>query len=202
MANNRKRKGKFYRTHEFLPDNIQANFLKTLHMTRLQRLQLLKWALFTLVWILALTLQDVIMAHFSFFGATTDLVPCFILLTAVTIGSETGCIFALIAALFYHFSGSAPGPYAVAFLPIYSIAAGLFRENFWRRGFASDVLCASIAMMLYEISVFGAGTFSGLTGWYRFSVFLITGFLSVLVMLPLYPLVNKIGAIGGETWKE
>ena len=202
MANKPKRKGKFYRTHEFQPDTLQVSFLKTLHMTRLQRLHLLKWTLFALVWILALTLQDVIMAHFSFFGATTDLVPCFILLTAVAIGSELGCVFALVAALFYHFSGSAPGPYAVAFLPILSIAAGLFRENYWRRGYASDVLCAAIAMMLYEIGVFAAGTFSGLTGWYRFSVFLITGVLSVLVMLPLYPLVSKIGAIGGETWKE
>lgn len=202
MANKPKRKGRFYRSHEFLPDAVQVSFLKTLHMTQLQQLRLLKWTLFALIWILALTLQDVIMAHFSFFGATTDLVPCFILLTAVTIGSELGCIFSLVAALFYYFSGSAPGPYAVAFLPLLSIVAGLFRENFWRRGFASDVLCASIAMMLYEIFVFAAGTFSGLTGWYRFSVFVITGVLSVAVMLPLYPLVNKIGAIGGETWKE
>ncbi len=202
MANKRKRKGRFYRSYEFQPDALQVSFLKTLHMTRLQRLRLLKWILFALVWILALTLQDVIMARFSFFGATTDLVPCFILLTAVTIGSEQGCIFALVTALFYYFSGSAPGAYAVAFLPIFSIAGGLFRENFWRRGFASDVLCSAIAMMLYEIGVFVAGTFSGMTGWYRFSVFLATGFLSVLVMLPLYPLVSKIGAIGGETWKE
>ena len=202
MANNRKRKGKFYRSHEFHPDALQVSFLKTLYMTQLQRLRLLKWTLFAAVWILMLTLQDVIMAHFSFFGATTDLVPCFILLTAVTIGSELGCVFALVAGLFYHFSGSAPGPYAVAFLPILSIVAGLFRENFWRRGFASDVLCSAIAMMLYEVSVFAAGTFSGLTGWYRLSVFLITGTLSIAVMLPLYPLVSKIGAIGGETWKE
>lgn len=202
MADKRKRKGKFYRTHEFRPDALQVSFVKTLYMTRLQRLRLLKWTLFTAVWILMLTLQDVIMAHFSFFGATTDLVPCFILLTAVTIGSEMGCIFSLVAGLFYHFSGSAPGAYAVAFLPILSIAAGLFRENFWRRGFASDVLCSAIAMMLYEIGVFAAGTFSGLTGRYRFTVFVITGLLSVLVMLPLYPLVSKIGAIGGETWKE
>lgn len=202
MANKRKRNGRYYRSYEFRPDALQASFLKTLHMTQLQRKILLKWLLFIAVWIVALTLQDVIMSQFSLFGATTDLVPCFILLTAVTIGSEQGSVFALIAALFYYFSGSAPGPYAVAYLTIYSIAGGLFRENFWRRGFASDVLCSAIAMLLYEISVFGSGVFSGLTGWYRFGVFLVTGLLSVLVMLPLYPLVSKIGAIGGETWKE
>ena len=202
MANKPKRTRRYYRSYEFRPDALQATFLKTLHLTQLQRKILLKWTLFALVWILALTIQDVLMAQVNIFGGTTDLVPCFVLLTAVTIGSEQGSVFALVAALFYHFSGSAPGPYAVALIPLFGIAGALFRENFWRRGFASDTLCAAIAMMLYEISVFGFGTFSGLTGWYRFGVFLVTGLLSVLVMLPLYPLVSKIGAIGGETWKE
>lgn len=202
MAKKTRRKRRFYRSHEFRPDALQASFLKTLHLTEYQRKILLKWVLFGLIWILALTIQDVLMAQFHFLGATTDLVPCFILLTAVTIGTEQGSVFALIAALFYHFSGSAPGPYAVALIPIFAIGCGLFRENFWRRGFASDVLCAAIAMFLYESGVFISGTFSGLTGWYRFGVFQMTAFLSVLVMLPLYPLVSKIGAIGGETWKE
>lgn len=202
MANKRKRNSRYYRNHEFRPDALEVSFLKTLHLTQHQRKILTKWLLFTLVWILALTLQDVLMAQVSIFGATTDLVPCFILLTTVTIGSELGSLFALAASLMYHFSGSAPGPYVVAFLPILGILAGLFRENYWRRGYASDVLCAAIAMMLYEIGIFASGTFFGLTGWYRFGVFLTTGLLSVLVMLPLYPLVSKIGAIGGETWKE
>ena len=202
MANRSRRKRRFYRTHQFRPDALQASFLKTLHLTEYQRKILLKWTLFSIVWILALTIQDVLMAQFHFLGATTDLVPCFILLTAITIGTEKGSAFALAAALFYHFSGSAPGPYAVALIPIFAIVCGLFRENFWRRGFASDVLCAAIAMFLYENGVFFCGAFSGLTGWYRFGVFQVTAILSVLVMLPLYPLVSKIGAIGGETWKE
>lgn len=202
MAQKRKRSGRFYRSYEFRPDKLQATFLKTLYLTKLQRQILLKWALFAVLCMTALTLQDVIMARITIFGATTDLLPCVILLTAVTLGSEEGSIFALVASLFYFFAGTAPGPYAVALLPIFGIVGALFRENYWRRGLASDVLCAAIAMMLYEISVFGLGIFSELTNWYRWHIFLITGVLSVLVMLPLYPLVSKIGAIGGETWKE
>lgn len=202
MANNQKPKGRFYRTHEFRPDKIQASFLKTLYLTQYQRRILAKWSLFALVCVVALVLQDVIMARVSILGANTDLVPCAILLISVAIGSEEGGIFALVAAMIYYFAGTAPGPYAVALLPIYGLAGGLFRENFWRRGMASDVLCAGIAMMAYEISVFGLGLFSELTNWYRWHVFLITGILSILVMLPLYPLVSKIHAIGGETWKE
>lgn len=202
MANNRKPKGRFYRSHEFRPDKLQASFLKTLYLTQHQRRILLKWTLFAALCITALTLQDVIMARVTIFGATTDLVPCVILLTAVAIGSEEGGVFALIAGLIYYFAGTAPGAYSVALLPVFGLAGGLFRENFWRRGMASDVLCAGIALMAYEITVFGLGLFNELTNWYRWHIFLITGVLSVLVMLPLYPLVSKIGAIGGETWKE
>ena len=202
MAKNQKPAGRFYRSHEFRPDKLQASFLKTLYLTQYQRRILAKWSLFAAVCIAALVLQDVIMSRVSVFGATTDLVPCAILLISVAIGSEEGGVFALIAGMFYYFAGTAPGPYAVALLPIYGLAGGLFRENFWRRGMASDVLCAGIALMAYEITVFGLGLFSELTNWYRWHIFLITGILSIFVMLPLYPLVSKIHAIGGETWKE
>ena len=202
MANNRNSKGRFYRSHEFRPDKLEVSFLKTLYLTQLQRKILLKWCLFAAMCLVGLTLQDVIMARISLFGATTDLVPCLILLICVTIGSEEGGVFALVASMIYYFAGTAPGPYAVALIPIFGLAGGIFRESFWRRGMASDVLCAAIAMMAYEFAVFGLGLFSELTNWYRWYVFLFTGIFSVLVMLPLYPLVSKIGAIGGETWKE
>ena len=202
MANNRNSKGRFYRSHEFRPDKLEVSFLKTLYLTRQQRKILLKWSLFAALCLLALTLQDVIMARINILGATTDLVPCVILLIAVTIGSEEGSVFSLIASLLYFFAGTAPGPYVVALLPIFGLAGSLFRENYWRRGMASDVLCASIAMMIYELTVFGLGLFGELTNWYRWHIFLITGIVSILLMIPLYPLVSKIGAIGGETWKE
>ena len=202
MAKNQKSKGRFYRSHEFRPDKLQASFLKTLYLTQYQRRILSKWSLFAVMCIAALVLQDVIMARITILGATTDLVPCVILLISVAIGSEEGGIFALVAAMIYYFAGTAPGPYAVALLPVYGLAGGLFRENFWRRGMASDILCAGIALMAYEFTVFGLGLFSELTNWYRWHIFLITGILSVLVMIPLYPLVSKIHVIGGETWKE
>ena len=109
MANNRNSKGRFYRSHEFRPDKLEVSFLKTLYLTRQQRKILLKWSLFAALCLLALTLQDVIMARINILGATTDLVPCVILLISVTIGSEEGSVFSLIASLLYFFAGTAPG---------------------------------------------------------------------------------------------
>lgn len=188
--------------YEFKPDAQGVSFFKQLSLTKLQQRQLLRWSLFALICIAALVLQDVIMSGFSLLGATTDLVPAAILLISVTIGSHQGSVFALVAAMVYYFAGSAPGPYAIAAVSVLGIAGALFREYFWRRGFASDVLCAACAMLLYEFSIFGTGLFLGLTRWNRVGVFLLTALLTILVMIPLYPLVSKIDRIGGETWKE
>ena len=204
MAQKRRRSAARYRRqrYEFKPDAAGSSILKQLHLTKLQRRQLLRWTLFAAICIAGLVLQDVIMCKFNFLGATTDLVPCAILLITVAIGSEQGSLFSLVAGTVYHFSGSAPGPYAIAFLCFLGIAGALFREGFWRRGFASDVLCAAVMLLAYELAVFGTGIFLGLTTWHRLGVFLLTAILSILIMIPLYPLVSKIDRIGGETWKE
>jgi len=202
MAQQRRKQTRRRPRYEFKPDDLGSGFLSRLHMTKLQQRQLLRWSLFGLVCILGSVLQDVIMSRLSLLGATTDLVACAILLITVTIGSEQGSYFVLAASALYYFTGSAPGPYAIAFLSILGLGAALFRENFWRRGFASDVLCAAAAMLAYELAVFGAGLFIGLTTWYRLGVFLLTAILSILVMIPLYSAVSAIDRLGGETWKE
>lgn len=188
--------------YEFKPDAAGSSLLKQLHLTQLQRRLLLRWTLFAALCVAGLVLQDVILCRMSILGATTDLVPAIILLITVAIGSEQGSVFALVASAIYYFSGSAPGPYAIAFLVILGIAGALFREGFWRRGFASDVLCAAVMELTYELAIFGTGLFLGLTTWYRLGVFLVTAILSILIMIALYPLVSKIDKIGGETWKE
>lgn len=190
------------RKYEFKPDPKSTNLLKVLHMTQAQRLHGLKWGLYSLMCLVLLIIQDVMMSQFRLSGATTDLAVCGILLIGILAGAEQGGLFALLGSTVYFFSGSAPGPYVIALITLLTIAATLFRQAYWHRSFGSIMLCASLAMMLYEIGIFGIGIFMGRTLWVRISVFLLTGFLSVLVMLALYPLAKAIGKIGGETWKE
>lgn len=194
----RRRRAKY----EFKPDVQGKNLIQLLHLTRLQQLTLLKWTLYALVCLVLLIIQDVIMSRVHFWNATTDLVPMAILLIAVMEDSDNGSLFSLLASMIYVFSGSAPGPYVIAFLTVLSIAAAIFRQIFWRRGFTSNVLCAGTALMLYEIAVYATGLFLGLTYWSRIGVFLFTGIISFALMLALYPLIRVIGKIGGEIWKE
>mgnify|MGYP003297090741 CR=1 FL=1 len=194
----RRRKAKY----EFKPDPKGTNYLKRLYMTRLQRLTILKWATFAMTGIFLLVVQDVIMSEVRFSGATTDLPVAFILLVGLYEGLENGSVFTLAASLFYWFSGSAPTPICVAMLCILVILVGLFRQLYWHRSFASLTLCVSVAIMLYEMILFVIGLISGLTILPRISVFALTGAMTCITMLPMYPLVRLISKIGGESWKD
>ena len=117
-------------------------------------------------------------------------------------GIEVGSLFVLAASCFFYFSGSSPGPWSVGILTFLGIGACIFRQLYWHRNQGSIVLCAGTALMLYEIITFCVGVFTGLTRWDRYNTFLVTGGISVAVMIPLYTLINAIGQIGGNTWKE
>ena len=197
MAQRRKRPN-----YEFKPDKVKGTLRKALHLTALQQRQLLQWTCYGLLCLFLLIIQDVIMSKVSIFGATTDLVPAAILLIAVISDAYAGSLFAIIASTLFEFSGSAPGPYIIGYLTVLAVAAAIFRQSFWRRGFRSNILCAGLALLVYELAVWGTGVFLGLTYWSRVFVFLNIWLLSFLVMLALYPLIRKIQKIGGETWRE
>ena len=198
----RRRRKRRQSVYEFKPDPKGTNYPKRLYMTRQQRLTILKWATFSMTGIFLLVVQDVIMSEVRFSGATTDLPVAFILLVGLYEGLENGSVFTLAASLFYWFSGSAPTPICVAMLCILVILVGLFRQLYGHRSFASLTLCVSVAIMLYEMILFVIGLISGLTILPRISVFALTGAMTCITMLPMYPLVRLISKIGGESWKD
>lgn len=187
---------------EFKPDAQESSLLKMLHLTQAQRDVYLKWGLYIAIIVVLTMIQDVIMSKVTIFGATTDLAVCAILLITVIEGVDVGSIFVLIASCLYYFSGSSPGPASVGLLSFLGIGACLFRQMYWHRNQGSIVLCAGLALMLYELGIFAVGIFSELTRWDRLPFFAITGALSIVLLIPLYTLINRIGQIGGNTWKE
>lgn len=190
------------RKYEFKPDKPNTSFLSKLYLTKRQRLSLLKWGLYALVLLVLSALQDVVLCRFRLFGATTDLVPCAIFLICTIQGLERGSVFALVAALFYLFSGTAPGPYAMVFITFLAVGVTWLRQSFLQAGFAAAMFCTGAAMLVYEMAVFATGLFLQLTLPVRFLGFLLTAGLSLLAAPVLYPICLTIGRIGGESWKE
>lgn len=194
----------FYRKpkDDFKPDAQESSILKMLHLTQVQRDRLLKWGLYILVIVLLAMIQDVIMSRVTIFGGTTDLAVCAILLITVIEGVDVGSVFVLIASCLYYFSGTSPGPMCVGLMTFLGVGACLFRQMYWHRSRGTIVLCAALALFLYELGNFAVGYFNGLTRLDRLPVFVATGLLSAALLLPLYSLIERIGQLGGNTWKE
>ncbi len=190
------------RDMEFKPDVQTTSWTKTVAMTQQQRLRLLKWTLYVSVIVLALVVQDVLMSRLQFLGGTTDLAVVAILLITVIEGTEVGSLFVLIASVLYYFSGTAPGAYSIGLLTFLGVAAVMFRQMFWHRSKGSIMLCTGIAVLGYELGLFVVGLMSELTLWRYLLDFVLTGLYSCATLPLFYPLIYKIGLIGGNTWKE
>ena len=188
--------------NDFRPDSDGTGLLSKLYLTRKQRQAFLKWLLYGLSCLVLLILQDVLLTRFPLFGAVADPVACAIVLICLLQGAESGGLFALVASALYVFSGSAPGPYTIVFLTVYSVLAAIFRQAYLRKGVISLCLCAFLAMMAYEMSLFGIGLFLKFTVSRWFPSFLLSGVYSVAVLPLLYPIMRSIGNIGGEIWKD
>lgn len=190
------------RKYEFRPDKHRTDIFGKLYLTPTQRMTLLRWVLHSAILLVFSLIQDVVLCKADFFGTTTDLVPCAIMIISVQLGGERGSIFTLIAAILYKFSGSAPGYYVIGLIPVLGILAAVLRQALFRRSFSSVILCAGIATILYEIGIFAFGLLFQHTTAQRFFSFLITGGLSLLTYPILYPVTKAIEKIGDRTWKD
>lgn len=188
--------------NEFKPDKPRAGFFSKLYLTQKQRRTVLKWFLYALVLLALSALQDVILSRVRLFGATTELVPVGIFLICVLEGLESGSVFALVASACYVFSGTAAGVYCIVLITVLSVGVTFFRQSYLQRGFAAAMLCVAAAMLAYEIAVFSIGMVLSLTAWRRVGVFALTAVYSLIAAPVLYFITEKIGKVGGQSWKE
>lgn len=190
------------RKYEFRPDKTTSGLLNKLYLTPKQRLSILRWFLYGLMLLALSVIQDVILCKISLFGATTDLVPCAIILICVELGADRGALFALIAALLYKFSGSAPGYYVIGLIPAVGVLSAAVRQSVFRKTLSSTMLCACIAVVLYELGIFAFGLLFQSTALFRAARFLTTAGLSLLSYPILYPIITAIEKIGEKPWKN
>ena len=188
--------------YDFLPDEDSSGNFDKLLPSQGQRFGLLRWTLFGVLVLLALLVQDSLVYLLDIYGAGADLVPCVIIMIAALQGAEAGSLFSLITALLFYYSGSAPGPYVVAMIPILAVFVAIFRQARLRRGFFSILLATAMGMLLYELALFGWGLFWKLTTPNRFSSAMLTAAMSLAALPIAYPIARAISKIGGEPWKE
>ena len=184
---------------DFKPDKTGNGILSKLYLPASQRRKILKWVLYVALLLALSLLQDVVLSTVRINGATTDLVPCAIILICVLEEAHKSAIFTLIASSFFVFSGGAPGYYCLCSLTALSLFASLIRQHYLAKRFTSAIICSLLAYVLYELITFVFGLFLGHTYFDRIRGFGITIALSLPAIPLLYPICVSIG---GKTWKE
>ncbi len=187
---------------EFRPDKTGTSFITRLIPTKKQREKLLKWSLYSILLLVLSLVQDVLLCNVKLWGATTDLVPCAIMLICLLEGAQKSCIFCAAASLCYVASGSAPGYYVLPLITIIAMVVTMFRQGYLARSFGTVMVCLAVAVLCYEMVIFGMEFLSGSTLLSRINAFWLKGALSLAVAPVLYPMAAAIEKIGGETWKE
>ena len=188
--------------YEFKPDKPRADFFSRFHLTQLQRRALLKWLFYGLFLLALSIIQDVLLCRMRLWGATTELVPCGIILICLAEGVEQGSVFALIASCLYLFSGSAAGIYSIVFITALAVFVTLFRQGYLKKCFNAAMLCVAVALPVYELAIFAFGLFLGLTTPGRFVSFLLTAGYTLVTAPIMYPIISAISNFGGDAWKE
>ena len=187
---------------DFRPDSQRQDWTQRLYLSPEQQRRYLKWALLSLLSVVALVLQDVLFARMSLFGATVDMVPTVLFMICVIHGAESGAVFMLVGALIYWFSGSAPGVYVILLIPVLGTVAAAFRQAYLRKGFRTTLMCTAAALVAYETVSFLASLLLGVTRFGRAYVMMISTVLSLLTLPAVFLLVWGICKIGGDSWKE
>lgn len=189
--------------YEFKPDPSGRSWIERLYISRQQRSFLLKWTIYSCLCVLLLVIQDVVFSRLRPMGGTVDLLVAAVMLICLREESTyQGGVFALIASLFYLFSGSAPGHHVIAMITILGVLAAIFCRSYLQEGFWARILCGAGAVALYELGVFAVALIQKRVLFAVFPRMMATAFNTVVAMLVVYPIIRGIGGIGGEPWKD
>lgn len=190
------------RSFEFRPDKTGSSFLSHLIPTKKQRSKLLKWGLYSLLLLVLSLVQDVVLCRVKILGATTDLVPCAILLICLLEGAQRSSVFCLVASGLYVASGVSPGYYVLPVITVIAMVVTMFRQGYLAGTFGTVMACLALSILTYEMIVFAMEFFAGRTMFNRVIAFWLKAVLSFAAAPVLYPIAAAIRKIGGETWME
>ena len=171
---------------------------KYFHLTRRQWLGVLKWSLYGLLTLLVLLLQTVVLAKSPILGAKLAPLPILIVCVCVREGPEKGGIYAILASLFWCFSGADFGNLSVAVIPIGAMLSAVLCRAVLTLRFVPTALCCLAVTLLNAAAVFLFKLILPPTvAIENFWQVLLPGVGLSMVFVPIhYALVRLIGRIG------
>lgn len=156
----------------------------------------LMWALYGLLLLMVLVLQDVVFGRARYFGTKISLIPLVIACVAMHGGAEKGGAFGLAAGVVWCLSGGDGGGMLIIFSTVCALAAGYLCDRYLNRNILSAAMMSVLALVLTQTLLFLFKLYMGQTGSEGWMVLAKQLALSMLGFPPVYLLAWAIGKVG------
>ena len=171
--------------------------LDKFYITPKQWLHILRWSLYALLLLVAMMVQTVVFGNRLLFGAKPLLVPVVICCVCLREGAERGGVFALLATLFWCFSGAEYGPVSIVMQTAVPVLGTVGSRAVLSSRYVPCLFITFLALFLEQSIVFGLKVFTGnAQGAMFFTVLLPCVFISLLFQPIVYFLVKQTERIG------
>ncbi len=171
--------------------------LDKLYITPKQWLHILRWTLYTLLFLLAMMMQTVVFGNHKLFGAHPNFVPVVITCVCLREGAERGGMFALLTSLFWCLSGADEGSISIAVLTVVPVIGSVLCSAVLANRFLPCLAITVVTLFTEQAAIFLFKYFFGTMDGSRFlTVLLPTVLVSALAQPIVYLLVKCIEKIG------
>lgn len=171
--------------------------LDKLYITPKQWLHILRWTLYTLLFLLAMMLQTVVFGNHTVFGVQPNLVPVVITCVCLREGAERGGLFALLTSLLWCLSGADEGSVSVAVLTVVPVLGSVLCSAVLANRFLPCLAVTIVTLFVEQSVIFLLKYFFDNMAGIRFLTDLIPCVLVSALAQPLvYLLVKRIEKVG------
>lgn len=171
--------------------------LKRLYLTKKQWRGVLKWSLYSLLFLFLLINESVIFAHFPVHGAKLNLIPAMLLCVCLQEGMNNGGIFCLCANIFCCLASGDYSCVSVAVLTVLPMLAACFCKAYLTKPFFPGWLMALVISLFNEALILVLRFLLARTAIENLWLVVIPGCVLAALSYPLfYLLARLIGRTG------
>lgn len=171
--------------------------LDKLYITPKQWLHILRWTLYTLLFLFAMMLQTVVFGNHKLFGVHPNFVPVVITCVCLREGAERGGLFALLTSLLWCLSGADEGSISIAVLTVVPVLGSVLCSAVLANRFLPCLAITLVTLFTEQTAIFLFKSFFGTMDGSLFLTALIPCVLVSLLAQPIvYLLVKCIAKIG------
>lgn len=154
------------------------------------------WALYGLLLLAVLVLQDVVFGRARYFGTKLSLLPVAVACIAMHGGAENGGAFGLAAGLLWCLSGGDGGGLLILLCTLCALCAGYLCDRYLNRNALSALMMSLLSLLITQTLLFLFKRFVGQTGEEGWGILLRQIGLSMLAFPPVYLAAWAIGKAG------